>query len=84
MSSVCPNTVIVFGVGIVYMSWKEPVGKHDNMMKAAKKIGRRRFLRRLLNLLAGAPAYAALGPVSPARGETRRYAKLVDSIKCIG
>ena len=53
-------------------------------MKVTKKIGRRGFLRRLLNLLAGAPVYAALGPVSPAQGETLRYAKLVDSIRCIG
>lgn len=50
------------------------------MKKMPKEISRRRFLK----LLAGAPALATLGSVSMARAETRRYGKLVDTIRCIG
>jgi formate dehydrogenase iron-sulfur subunit len=45
-----------------------------------KKISRRRFLK----LLAGAPVYAALGSAGVAVAETRRYGKLVDTVRCIG
>ncbi len=44
------------------------------------KIGRRRFLK----ILAGLPASAALGTVQVAGAETRRYGKLVDTVRCIG
>jgi formate dehydrogenase iron-sulfur subunit len=44
------------------------------------KLSRRHFLK----ALAGASAYAALGPVSIARSQTKRYAKLVDTGRCIG
>ncbi len=34
--------------------------------------------------MAGVPAYAALSSVGIARAETRRYGKLVDTVRCIG
>lgn len=49
-------------------------------MNKETKIDRRRFLR----LLAGASAYAALGPVHTAGAQTKRYGKLVDTGRCIG
>lgn len=54
--------------------------KNPTEKKSAKKIGRRRFLK----YLAGVPFYAALQPVSMASGETQRYGKLVDTLRCIG
>ncbi len=50
------------------------------MNMRTKRIGRRGFLK----LLAGVPVYAALGPVRIVQAETRRYGKLVDSVRCIG
>ena len=44
------------------------------------KIGRRQFLK----ILAGLPAFAALGSAGIAHAERLRYGKLVDSIRCIG
>jgi len=44
------------------------------------KIGRRQFLK----ILAGLPAFAALGSAGIAHAERLRYGKLVDSTRCIG
>ena len=54
--------------------------KNRKINKQAKKIGRRHFLK----VLAGAPIYAALGSAGIASADTRRYGKLVDTIRCIG
>jgi len=54
------------------------------MKKPRKEISRRRFLRRSLKLLAGAPAFAALGYPGVAAAAPRRYGKLVDTERCIG
>ena len=56
------------------------MSKRQSEKKIKKKIGRRRFLK----VLAGVPVYAALSPVGIASGETRRYGKLVDTLRCIG
>jgi formate dehydrogenase iron-sulfur subunit len=48
--------------------------------KTAKKISRRRALK----LLAAASVSAAIVPVGKAFGETKRYAKLADTFRCIG
>jgi formate dehydrogenase iron-sulfur subunit len=50
------------------------------MTKPSVKINRRRFLK----LLASAPVAAAFGTVKVAGADTRRYGKLVDSVRCIG
>ncbi len=50
------------------------------MKKKAAHIGRRRFLK----IVAGASAYAALGPAGPAGAQAQRYGKLVDTTRCIG
>jgi formate dehydrogenase iron-sulfur subunit len=50
------------------------------MNKAAKKIGRRHFLK----LLAVAYAYATLGSPRLAGAQTTRYGKLADTTRCIG
>lgn len=50
------------------------------MNKSTKQIGRRRFL----TFIAGAPFYAALGSAGVAVAQTQRYAKLVDTTRCIG
>ncbi|MEE9420043.1 MAG: 4Fe-4S dicluster domain-containing protein, partial [Desulfatiglandaceae bacterium] len=50
------------------------------MSKWVKKIGRRRFLK----VLASAPVFAAVGSVGIAAAQTRRYGKLVDTMRCIG
>jgi formate dehydrogenase iron-sulfur subunit len=50
------------------------------MKKAPTGIDRRGFLR----LLAGVPLLGVLGSVGIAEAEARRYAKLVDTTKCIG
>ncbi|MBW1608369.1 MAG: 4Fe-4S dicluster domain-containing protein [Deltaproteobacteria bacterium] len=50
------------------------------MNNAAKKIGRRHFLK----LLAGAYAYATLGSPGLAGAQTTRYGKLADTTRCIG
>ena len=50
------------------------------MNNKAAIISRRRFLK----LLAGAPAFAALGPAGLAEAQPRQYGKLVDTIRCIG
>ncbi len=50
------------------------------MNQRSKRICRRHFLK----FLAGAPVYAALGSVGIAHAQTRRYGKLVDTVRCIG
>ncbi len=59
---------------------RDELRKYCPMDKRAKKISRRRFLR----LLAGLPVLAALGSPGVAHGQTRRYGKLVDTVRCIG
>jgi len=50
------------------------------MNNAAKKIGRRHFLK----LLAGAYGYATLGSPGFVSAQTQRYGKLADTTRCIG
>ena len=50
------------------------------MKKKATHISRRRVLK----IVAGASASAALGPVGLAGAQTQRYGKLVDTTRCIG
>jgi formate dehydrogenase iron-sulfur subunit len=50
------------------------------MKKKAAHTGRRRFLK----IMAGATAYAALGPAGLAGAQAQRYGKLVDTTRCIG
>ena len=50
------------------------------MKKSALKISRRDFLK----VAVGAPVYVALGSIGIAGAETRRFGKLVDTVRCIG
>lgn len=54
------------------------------MKEAPTRIGRRRFLGRLLKILAGMPVLGVMAHTRVAAANTERYGKLVDTLRCIG